>query len=84
MTDAAPSGSGSEPRLARLPAPLKAAAILVYFGVAAAWLPSKVLQTTTMSEASSWVADTVGVVIWLVAVAVGFVGLRVAQRRGIV
>ena len=71
-------------RLARIPAFVKAALILAYFAVATAWLPSKVLQTRARSEASTWVVDTVGVAIWLVAVVVGMFGLRFAQRRGVI
>lgn len=84
MNHSQPAGTGFSARLARLPAPLKAVVILGYFGIAAAWVPSKVLQTPTMSEASNWVADTVGVAIWFVAVAFGFFALRRAQRSGVI
>jgi hypothetical protein len=56
--------------------------IVAYFALATVWLPSWVLRTPAVAQASRSVADFVGTMVWAALLVVGMWGLRLAQRRG--
>jgi hypothetical protein len=57
-------------------------AIVAYFALATVWLPSWVLRTPAVAQASRSVADLMGTMVWAAFLVLGMWGLRVAQRRG--
>ena len=58
--------------------------ITLYFVIATIWLPSYVLKLGFVAGAPAVIRDTIGAGVWFVFLAVGFVGLRLAQRRGLI
>jgi hypothetical protein len=56
--------------------------VFVYFSVTTLWLPSKLVQLSSVASASQWVQNVTVTGSWFVALAIGFVGLRQAQARG--
>lgn len=67
-----------------LSASLRATLIVLYFMVTTVWLPDLLLQTSFIAEASDSVRDIVVLVAWGTGLVCGLVGLRVAQRRGLI
>jgi hypothetical protein len=57
-------------------------AIVAYFVLATVWLPSLVLRSPAVAQASRSVADLVGTMVWAAFLGLGMWGLRVAQRKG--
>lgn len=67
-----------------LMAGVKALVIVLYFVVFSIWLPSRLLRVDAVASAESAFQDLVATGAWLIAVTVGVVGLRAAQRRGLI
>jgi hypothetical protein len=59
-------------------------AVFLYFAVFTVWLPDFVLGQGFVAEGSALLRDVVVTVVWGGALAVGMIGLRLAQRRGLV
>ena len=58
--------------------------ITLYFVIATIWLPSFVLKLGFVAGAPAILRDTIGAGVWFVFLAVGLLGLRLAQRRGLI
>jgi cyanate permease len=56
--------------------------IFVYFSVATMWLPSKLIRLGSVASAAQWIQNVTVTGSWFIALAVGFVALRQAQKRG--
>jgi hypothetical protein len=57
--------------------------IFLYFGITTAWLPSKLI-TGPLASSSRFVQDLGTLSLWGFFLIAGMVGLRVAQRRGLI
>ena len=62
----------------------KAIGVVAYFFVATVWLPNLILGIGAIETASTFVRDGLTSLVWAVALGGGIVGLRVAQRRGLI
>jgi len=58
--------------------------IALYFIVATIWLPSFVLKLSVVASAPAIIRDLIGAGVWSVFVAAGLIGLRMAQRAGLI
>jgi hypothetical protein len=58
--------------------------IVVYLILATVWLPDMILKTQVLLDSPVIVRDLVPVLVWSVGLAGGLVGMRVAQRRGLI
>lgn len=67
-----------------LSATLRGFIIFSYFFIATVWIPDFVLQTSVVAEASSFIQDAAGLVVWGTGLLVGLIGLRMAQLRGLI
>ncbi|HEX5631273.1 MAG TPA: hypothetical protein VFY15_06415 [Acidimicrobiia bacterium] len=65
-------------------ASVRAFAIVLYFVVFTVWLPDFVLGLGFVSGGSDLLRDLAVSAVWGAAMVVGMVGLRLAQRRGLV
>jgi len=63
-------------------ASLRGVAIVVYFVFTLVWLPDFALDL--VKSASWFIQDTVVVGVWAVGLGAGLLGLRMAQRRGLI
>jgi len=57
--------------------------IFLYFGVTTVWLPSKLI-TGPLASASRVVQDLLTLSVWGLFLVAGIIGLRIAQRRGLI
>ncbi len=57
--------------------------IFLYFAVTTAWFPS-LLLVGPLAGSSTFVQDTVTLIVWGFFLVVGMVALRTAQRRGLI
>jgi len=65
-------------------ASLRGLVIFVYFVVATVWLPNFVVRLAPVASASSFVSDSLVLVVWGVGLGAGLWLLRFAQRRGLI
>ncbi len=63
---------------------LKALLIVIYFAFATVWLPNAIINLTSIAEASSFVRETVVLLVWGVGLLGGLIGLSQAHKRGII
>ncbi len=57
--------------------------IFLYFAIATTWLPSKLILGP-LATSGRFVQDLVTLAVWGFFLIVGMVGLRIAQRRGLI
>jgi ABC-type Mn2+/Zn2+ transport system permease subunit len=65
-------------------AALSGIAILLYFAVFTAWMPSILARSAFLATASRNVADLVIIIVWGGFFALGIVALRWTQDRGLI
>ena len=58
--------------------------IVLYFVIATVWVPDLVLGLSFVAEASRFVRDLVGLLVWGGALIAGLYLLRRAQRQGLI
>lgn len=58
--------------------------IVLYFVIATVWLPDLVLGLGFVSEASRFLRDLIGLVVWGAALVAGLYLLRRFQRQGLI
>ncbi len=61
---------------------VSAVGIVLYFAVAAVWLPSELLGSSLLAGFASDVSDLVVLAVWGFGIGLGMWGLRQAQKRG--
>lgn len=57
--------------------------IFLYFAITTAWLPSKLILGP-LATSSRFVQDLLTLAVWGFFLVAGMVGLRIAQRRGLI
>jgi len=71
-------------RISQGRAALSGIAIFLYFAIFTAWLPSILARSGFLTSASRNVADGIIIVVWGGFFALGIIGLRWTQDRGLI